>query len=1156
MQCRLHAGSADTGDADSSHMRQELSSGGVKYAHIPTKPTHSWQSLARRRLQSARLKLKQLALSMPEEMPRDLLDYLNPCLSPSLKTVDKPVQKPLSQLDQQTAAAAVSGNDSHFANAMSSLPSVRPAEAAADAMSEASAVHGSAPEYVSNLSTQPKEHEASRLAGKCLSPLMLRLRSYRSSSKSNIDSGSNDSSKRPRPRPGSSGSILQEGSSDKGSSRDAFQNMARPWADYCSLHDQCAVSSDSAAEGTSAHALHTKDCFSTAMVSARDCKTVAGTDSNNDNSSNQGETSNIMTKPIVHGIGNSAEAAADACCSHAIGTVKLCCEALTAADAAAAAGLQGIIMPLLLPAKAANTAAASSAASPKAAAAAIASAATALAETEAAAPVKAKQAPANPSATSVAAALQSLVTTVPKQPASPLQRLPKRRAGVPQNLTGVPEPVSEPSQGVQLALQRQAVSAGRTSSATTAAAQATAEPSVSVPNGSAPWDVHSGRDLLTSGQATAAAHAGCGTAPQASVEQEMPSRPSSINSAQMAAQASPMQAPTPRLSVCCKPGAPPIEVTQAAGLAVCQATDTAAAAGNSRVSASASDTHKKYAQPGSSDKRCAPNVPATAAKSLNTVRSAPSLPPRALPSACAASSTAATASTITAAAAASRTTHATAKASTAAISPAESALREASDWSEAHAAVTHASHMVASDMSYQQEHAAKALDVLHALSSASEALTPLAAAAAAAAQLSEQPALITQALSSSLPSTAGITGSSKGGSHQLNTYTAPKTTLRASKFDFRAAAMVASRSTSKASCSAKALPKEAATVRVPPLEAVQAAAAAAAASAACVSIVKPQDRLSVSSASEAIAGAAHALRLDPRSSAASQAAPQSLPQPPDAPSQAPQSAPLTTPLLQPQPALRPYHPPAAQAASQPSAASPKSAQTPPLPKQATEALLPSPRPMASSEQADKGLKASMTPAEACGSCSATSAAKQATRLHPAPAHTAVFEAAKASRFDFARAVTKAVTTPRASPTAQGTASLSRAAAHTAMPAETAVLNEAWEAVKSLTTRSISAAETEPEPEVAAAPTSERAKVQAKLDTARRKSVMAGLEALKRAHQAVDLECCSCGMLGQLKADFDSVLQHVDNLLDVEKNFARAEDQMAAYKKAQAQFQAI
>ncbi len=98
---------------------------------------------------------------------------------------------------------------------------------------------------------------------------------------------------------------------------------------------------------------------------------------------------------------------------------------------------------------------------------------------------------------------------------------------------------------------------------------------------------------------------------------------------------------------------------------------------------------------------------------------------------------------------------------------------------------------------------------------------------------------------------------------------------------------------------------------------------------------------------------------------------------------------------------------------------------------------------------------------------------------------------------------------------------------------------------------MSAAETEPE---VAAPTIEQAKLEAKLDTARRKSVVAGLEALKRAHQA--LECCSPGMSGQLEADFDSVSQHVDNLLDMEHKPARAEDQIAAYQKAQANFQAI
>ena len=123
-----------------------------------------------------------------------------------------------------------------------------------------------------------------------------------------------------------------------------------------------------------------------------------------------------------------------------------------------------------------------------------------------------------------------------------------------------------------------------------------------------------------------------------------------------------------------------------------------------------------------------------------------------------------------------------------------------------------------------------------------------------------------------------------------------------------------------------------------------------------------------------------------------------------------------------------------------------------------------------------------------------------------------------------------------------------------MPPATAAFHEAWEAVKSLMTKRMSAAETEPE--VAAAPTIEQAKVEAKLDTARRTSVMAGLEALKRAHQAVDLECYTLGMLGQLNADFDSVSQHVNKLWDMEVNSAGDEDQVAAYQKAQATFQTI
>ncbi|KAL0041745.1 hypothetical protein WJX79_002981 [Trebouxia sp. C0005] len=83
----LHAGSADSGDADSGCMRSNSSSGRAEHAHVPNKTRRSWQSLARRRLQSGRLRLKQLALSMPEEMPCDLLEYLDPCLSPSPKPV-------------------------------------------------------------------------------------------------------------------------------------------------------------------------------------------------------------------------------------------------------------------------------------------------------------------------------------------------------------------------------------------------------------------------------------------------------------------------------------------------------------------------------------------------------------------------------------------------------------------------------------------------------------------------------------------------------------------------------------------------------------------------------------------------------------------------------------------------------------------------------------------------------------------------------------------------------------------------------------------------------------------------------------------------------------------------------------------------------------
>ena len=208
---------------------------------------------------------------MPEEMPCDLLDYLNPCLSPSQKAVNKQTQ---ASLGQQTAAAANSGDDTLFADAISSLPSARPAEAAACATS---AIHAK-PECVSSLSTQSLE--ASRLTGKCLSPLMMRLRSYRSSSRSSMDSRNYDSSKGPRPHKGSSGNAL-----DKGSSGGAVKCMPRPRAASCSLDDQRAVSNVHAPEGFSAHAYNTKDCFSPAMGSARDCKAVAEPDSSTGSSS-------------------------------------------------------------------------------------------------------------------------------------------------------------------------------------------------------------------------------------------------------------------------------------------------------------------------------------------------------------------------------------------------------------------------------------------------------------------------------------------------------------------------------------------------------------------------------------------------------------------------------------------------------------------------------------------------------------------------------------------------------------------------------------------------------------------------------------------------------------------------------------------------------
>ena len=178
------------------------------------------------------------------------------------------------QLQQPTVAMILKP-----VNAISSLPPARPAEAAACAKS---ATHGSKPEHVSSLSTQSTVLEASKLTGKCLSPLMLRLRSYRSTSRSSMDSGDRNAPKGPLPHQGSSGKALQEGSSGsalhKGSCGDTVKSMPGPRAAHCSLHDQCAVSNDDAVKGISAHAPRSKDSFSAAMASARDRKAIAQPD--------------------------------------------------------------------------------------------------------------------------------------------------------------------------------------------------------------------------------------------------------------------------------------------------------------------------------------------------------------------------------------------------------------------------------------------------------------------------------------------------------------------------------------------------------------------------------------------------------------------------------------------------------------------------------------------------------------------------------------------------------------------------------------------------------------------------------------------------------------------------------------------------------------
>jgi len=74
--------------------------------HDISETQNSWQSIARRHLHGARLKLKCLALSMSKEMPGILLEYLSPSAPPLLSSLNKQVQASTSCLETQTDTSA------------------------------------------------------------------------------------------------------------------------------------------------------------------------------------------------------------------------------------------------------------------------------------------------------------------------------------------------------------------------------------------------------------------------------------------------------------------------------------------------------------------------------------------------------------------------------------------------------------------------------------------------------------------------------------------------------------------------------------------------------------------------------------------------------------------------------------------------------------------------------------------------------------------------------------------------------------------------------------------------------------------------------------------------------------------------------------------
>ncbi|KAA6424004.1 MAG: hypothetical protein FRX49_05963 [Trebouxia sp. A1-2] len=79
--------------------------------HVNSETQNSWQSIARRHLHGARLKLKHLALSMSKEMPGVLMEYLGSSVPPLPGSLNQQVQASTSCLETQTDTSANSDTE-------------------------------------------------------------------------------------------------------------------------------------------------------------------------------------------------------------------------------------------------------------------------------------------------------------------------------------------------------------------------------------------------------------------------------------------------------------------------------------------------------------------------------------------------------------------------------------------------------------------------------------------------------------------------------------------------------------------------------------------------------------------------------------------------------------------------------------------------------------------------------------------------------------------------------------------------------------------------------------------------------------------------------------------------------------------------------------